>query len=72
MSMCLTVLALGRSQLQLIMCVECSSVPKVQLKCMVNQKVQMQTNSNDCGLFAMAASADICDGLNPMESSYEA
>ena len=38
----------------------------------VNQKVQLQANGNDCGLFALASSTDICHGLNPMKSSYEA
>ena len=50
--------------------VECYSVQKVQLKCMVNQKVQLQTNGNDCGLFALASSTNICHGLNPMAQSH--
>ena len=34
--------------------------------------MQLQTNGNDYGLFALAFTTDICHGLNPMESSYEA
>ena len=39
---------------------------------MVNQKVQLQTNGNDCGLFAIAFATDICFGTNPVGRSYEA
>ena len=39
---------------------------------MVNQKVQIQTNDDDCGLFALAFATDICHFSNPGGCGYEA
>ena len=35
-----------------------------------NERVQKQTNSNDCGLFALAFATDLCHGLDPTVQSY--
>lgn len=34
------------------------------------QKVQIQKGANDCGLFALAFAATLCDGENPSEINY--
>ena len=36
-----------------------------------NERVQKQTNSNDCGLFALAFATDLCHGLDPTVQSYD-
>ena len=38
---------------------------------LVNEKVQRQVGSNDCGLFAMAFATDLCNGLDPVNQRYE-
>ena len=45
--------------------------PKKNVK-MVNQKVQVQRNGNDCGLFALAFATEICHGSSPVDCSYDA
>ena len=35
------------------------------------ERVQEQTNSNDCGLFALAFATDLCQGLDPTVQSYD-
>ena len=36
-----------------------------------NERVQKQTNSNDCGLFALAFATDLRHGLDPTAQSYD-
>ena len=36
----------------------------------VNEKVQKQTNTNDCGLFALAFATDLCHGIDPVSQCY--
>ena len=38
---------------------------------LVNEKVQRQVGSNDCGLFALAFATDLCNGLDPVNQRYE-
>ena len=38
---------------------------------LVNQKVQKQSNSNDCGLFAIAFATTLCHGGNPSKTRYD-
>ena len=38
---------------------------------LVNEKVQRQVGSNDCGLFALAFATDLCHGLDPVNQRYE-
>ncbi|XP_068734644.1 uncharacterized protein [Montipora capricornis] len=38
---------------------------------LVNEKVQRQLGSSDCGLFALAFAADLCHGLDPTNQSYD-
>lgn len=38
---------------------------------LVNEKVQRQLGSSDCGLFALAFAADLCHGLDPTNRSYD-
>ena len=37
----------------------------------VNEKVQKQLGSSDCGLFALAFATDLCHGLDPTNRSYD-
>ena len=37
----------------------------------VNERVQRQTNSNDCGLFSLAIATDLCNGTDPTTQSYD-
>ena len=36
----------------------------------LNEKVQKQTNTNDCGLFALAFATDLCHGIDPVSQCY--
>ena len=38
---------------------------------LVNEKVQRQIGSNDCGLFALAFATVLCHGLDPVNQRYE-
>ena len=38
---------------------------------LVNEKVQRQLGSSDCGLFALAFAAELCHGLDPTNRSYD-
>ena len=37
----------------------------------VNEKVQKQVGSSDCGLFALAFATDLCHGLDPLNQKYD-
>ena len=37
----------------------------------MNEKVQRQVDSNDCGLFALAFATDFCHGLDPAMQRYD-
>ena len=37
----------------------------------MNEKVQKQINSSDCGLFALAFATDLCHGIDPVTQSYD-
>ena len=37
----------------------------------LNEKVQKQTNTNDCGLFALAFATDLCHGIDPVSQCYD-
>lgn len=37
----------------------------------MNEKVQRQVSSNDCGLFALAFATDLCHGLDPAIQRYD-
>ena len=37
----------------------------------VNERVQKQTNSHDCGLFSLAIATDLCNGTDPTTQSYD-
>ena len=37
----------------------------------LNEKVQKQTNTNDCGLFALAFATDLCHGIDPASQCYD-
>ena len=37
----------------------------------VNERVQRQTNSHDCGLFSLAIATDLCNGTDPTTQSYD-
>jgi len=38
---------------------------------MVRQKVQIQRNGHDCGLFALAFATELCHGFSPVTCSYD-
>ena len=38
----------------------------------MNEKVQKQVGSSDCGLFALAFATDLCHGLDPLNQKYDA
>ena len=37
----------------------------------INEKVQKQINTSDCGLVALAFETDLCHGLDPMTETYD-
>ena len=37
----------------------------------INEKVQKQINSSDCGLFALAFATDLCHGVDPQTQAYD-
>ena len=37
----------------------------------INEKVQKQINTSDCGLVALAFATDLCQGLDPVMEAYD-
>ena len=54
--------------LRAICCIACCMDSALEVNCL---QVQQQSNSTECGVFAIAFVADVCFGLPPNESYYD-